>query len=131
MEGFDFPVIVKEVGQGFGPESIKELLQLPLAAIEFGAFGGTNFAKLELLRGNEEQSELFAPFAKIGHTATDMVEFVNQAIEQIGEPKCKTHYRIGGMQDYLDGFHHINKVKTSGCLWSGISIFKTCRKRLT
>lgn len=111
MEEVDFPIIVKEVGQGFGPESIKELLQLPLAAIEFGAFGGTNFAKLELMRGREEQKELFAPFAKIGHTATDMAGFVNQAIEQMGEPKCKHIIVSGGVQDYLDGFYHINKVK--------------------
>ena len=36
-------VIVKEVGQGMGPESIKRLLDLPIEAVEFGALGGTNF----------------------------------------------------------------------------------------
>ena len=43
-------VIVKEVGQGMGPESLKRLLSLPLCAVEFAAYGGTNFSKLELLR---------------------------------------------------------------------------------
>jgi isopentenyl-diphosphate Delta-isomerase len=37
-----YPVIVKEVGQGMGPASLRELIRLPLAAIEFAAFGGTN-----------------------------------------------------------------------------------------
>jgi len=47
LEKVDFQLIVKEVGQGFGPRSIRRLLQLPLTAIEFGAFGGTNFSKVE------------------------------------------------------------------------------------
>lgn len=128
LEDFNFPVIVKEVGQGFGPESIKELLQLPLAAIEFGAFGGTNFAKLELMRGNEEQAELFAPFAKIGHTAADMVEFVNQAIEQSPEPKCKNIIVSGGVQDYLDGFHLINKVKLPAVYGQASAFLKHARE---
>ena len=49
LDSFSVPVIVKEVGQGMGPESLRELLQLPLQAIEFAAFGGTNFARVELL----------------------------------------------------------------------------------
>lgn len=128
IENFDFPVIVKEVGQGFGPESIKELLQLPLAAIEFGAFGGTNFAKLELMRGNKEQAELFTPFAKIGHTAADMVDFVNRAIEQTGEPKCKNIIVSGGVQDYLDGFHLINKVKLPAVYGQASAFLKHARE---
>ena len=107
----DFPIVVKEVGQGFGPDSIKELLQLPLAAIEFGAFGGTNFAKLELLRAPADRAELFEPFTKIGHSASDMVDFVNQAIEEIPNPSCKNIIVSGGIKDYLDGYYLINKVK--------------------
>lgn len=37
-------VIVKEVGQGFGKESLRALVQLPIEAIEFAAHGGTNFS---------------------------------------------------------------------------------------
>ncbi len=50
LDKTNLKVIVKEVGQGMGPQSLKRLLMLPLAAIEFGAFGGTNFAKLETIR---------------------------------------------------------------------------------
>jgi len=48
LEMFNYPVIVKEVGQGMGPASLRALLELPLEAIEMAAFGGTNFARLEL-----------------------------------------------------------------------------------
>ena len=59
-------VIVKEVGQGFGPESLRQLLMLPLAAIEFGAYGGTNFSKLEMLRSDQNMLESQLPFAFVG-----------------------------------------------------------------
>ena len=57
VDRLDCPLIVKEVGQGFGYESIKALLQLPLAAVDFAAAGGTSFSKLELLRGVTEQQK--------------------------------------------------------------------------
>lgn len=50
LEKVEFPIIVKEVGQGMGYQSLKALFQLPLAAVDFAASGGTNFARLELLR---------------------------------------------------------------------------------
>lgn len=46
---------MKEVGQGMGPKSMEALLNLPLEAIEFGAYGGTNFALLELMRDHPEK----------------------------------------------------------------------------
>ena len=49
-KSFDFKMIVKEVGQGMGPQSLKALSMLPIDAIELAGFGGTNFAKLEQLR---------------------------------------------------------------------------------
>jgi isopentenyl-diphosphate delta-isomerase len=52
----DFKIIVKEVGQGMGPASLKSLLALPLEAIDFAANGGTNFALLEILRFIRDKS---------------------------------------------------------------------------
>jgi isopentenyl-diphosphate delta-isomerase len=60
-----YPVIVKEVGQGMGPESLRELFRLPLAAIEFAAFGGTNFSKAELLRNLEENQINYEPLMHV------------------------------------------------------------------
>ncbi len=108
----NFPVVVKEVGQGMGYQSLKELLQLPLAAIEFAAFGGTNFAKVELMRSNPVNMALFEPLSKVGHDALQMVNMVNHILEN--QPKSiKCHQLIisGGIKTFLDGYYLINKSK--------------------
>ncbi|MEQ1743875.1 MAG: isopentenyl-diphosphate delta-isomerase [Saprospiraceae bacterium] len=105
----DFPIIVKEVGQGMGPASLRALLQLPLAAIEFAAAGGTNFAKLELLRSSPEKQQVFQKFADVGHSAEEMVVFANQARAELGD-RCRVGNLIisGGIRDFLDGYYLIS-----------------------
>jgi len=98
-------VIVKEVGQGMGPESLERLLKLPLEAIEFGAFGGTNFALLELHRQNEIFSDTMRPFTKVGHSALEMTGFANNFIHHGGIPACKQLIISGGITSVLDGYH--------------------------
>jgi len=105
-----YPVIVKEVGQGMGRESLRALLQLPLEAIEFAAFGGTNFAKLEMLRSDPERSRIFDPISKIGHSAEEMLTMVNTIVSE-SEVKCKTLIISGGIKDFLDGYYLIKKSK--------------------
>lgn len=110
LEYLDLPIIVKEVGQGMGPESLKALLQLPLAAIDFAAAGGTNFAKLELLRDSEAKQLIYGQLAQIGHSATEMVTFINQLIVELGERvKCPAVIISGGVQNFLDGYYLITK----------------------
>ncbi len=75
LETSNYPVLVKEVGQGMGPRSLKALIDLPIAGIEFGAFGGTNFSHLENLRSKSESFK--EEFIHIGHTAVEMVGFLN------------------------------------------------------
>ena len=111
LETVRFPVIVKEVGQGMGPESIRQLLELPIAALDFGALGGTNFARLELHRANKEARELFENVALIGHTAEEMVNFVNDIlVAQKDRIQCGQVIISGGVRGFLDGWHLINKV---------------------
>ncbi len=106
----DIPLIVKEVGQGFGKESMKELLKLPLLAIDFAANGGTNFSKLELFR-NPELKKYFEPIVNLGHSAEEMTNFLNEAIEDLGEKrKCNTVIISGGVRDFLDGYYLISKA---------------------
>lgn len=106
------PIIVKEVGQGMGPESLKALLQLPLAAIDFAAAGGTNFAKLELLRDSEEKQLIYGQLATVGHSASEMVNFVNQALLELEDKvKCPAVIISGGIQNFLDGYYLIKKSK--------------------
>lgn len=104
VQRFDFPVIVKEVGQGFGPRSLSALLEMPLEAIEFGAYGGTNFSKLEALRRKTTMPSDQLDFIKIGHSAPEMMNFVSEIIASGVKPKCKSLIASGGVKTFLDGF---------------------------
>ncbi len=110
LQSLDFKVIVKEVGQGFGPESLRALLQMPLAAIEFAAAGGTNFAKLELLRSNADKQSIFEKIAAVGHSAVEMLGWANALHSELGE-HCRTPNLIlsGGVADFLDGYYLTQK----------------------
>jgi isopentenyl-diphosphate delta-isomerase len=104
-----FPVIVKEVGQGMGPESLYELMKLPLAAIEFAAFGGTNFAKVELLRDTSPLKEVFEPLANIGMDAFQMLDNVNEIIKNDTKVLCPQIIISGGIKSFIDGFYLVKK----------------------
>ncbi len=108
LEKFPLPVIVKEVGQGMGPESLRALLRLPLQAIEFAAFGGTNFARVELLRDENASQSLFEPLSRIGEDAPTMVALVNRIVAD-ESPLCKELIISGGIKNFLDGYYLIRK----------------------
>lgn len=110
MNEIDTNIIVKEVGQGFGPESMKELLKLPILAIDFAANGGTNFSKLELLR-NEPMKNFYEDVIALGHSAYEMVDFLNAAIEELGtQRKCNNVIISGGIKNFLDGYYLTSKA---------------------
>ncbi len=104
-------VIVKEVGQGFGKESLKALVQLPLKAIEFAAHGGTNFSKLELLRGDKQKLETYKSIAQIGHSAEEMTLYINELKQELGTQfLCKQFIISGGIKNFLDGHYLMEKL---------------------
>ncbi len=106
------PLIVKEVGQGFGPKSMEALLRLPLVAVDFGASGGTNFALLEMLRADEGARAAWLPLARVGHTAEQMVHMANALSEQLGDAQRCTQLIIsGGIQSFLDGYYLMSLSK--------------------
>jgi len=109
LDEVDFPIIVKEVGQGMGPESIRALLHLPLQAIEFAAFGGTNFTKIELMRNPDSQTQLFEPLTQIGHSATQMIDWLNEILVADDQVKCKEIIISGGIENFLDGYYLMEK----------------------
>lgn len=111
LDKTDLKVIVKEVGQGFGPESVSQLLRLPLEAIEMAAHGGTNFTKLELLRATSEKGDIYAQMATVGHSAVEMIDFINGAAEDLhGAPGCKQVIISGGLKGFLDGYYLMNRL---------------------
>ena len=124
LQKTDIPLIVKEVGQGIGSKSLKELLQLPLSAIEFAAYGGTNFSKLEMLRDDPRQYELFHPFAFVGQTAGQMTRSVNKLLSEIKEPACKQLILSGGVRNYLDGYYLVSLSKLPAIYGMASSVLK-------
>ncbi|MFN8208209.1 MAG: hypothetical protein U0T82_12490 [Bacteroidales bacterium] len=121
-------VIVKEVGQGMGPESLKQLIQLPLAAIEFAAFGGTNFSRLELLRNSLMEKEVLGSLVTTGHSAEEMLIFVNSLIDAIPEVKCRQLIISGGIKTYLDGYYLISKSKLPAVFGQASGMLKYARE---
>lgn len=108
LEEVKFPLIVKEVGQGFGPESLKNLLQLPLLAIEFGAFGGTNFSILELQRQESPNVNTLKPLSNVGHSAEQMIDYCNK-LSGSESNKCEQLIISGGVRDFLDGYYYCKR----------------------
>jgi isopentenyl-diphosphate Delta-isomerase len=111
MERFSFPVIVKEVGQGMGPESIAALLKMPITALDLAAHGGTNFSKLELLRSSGQQREVFDAVTRLGHTAGEMISWINTiALDDSAAIRCRQIIISGGIRDFLDGYYWMKKL---------------------
>lgn len=125
-----FPVMVKEVGQGQGPQGLKELLKLPLAAIDFASFGGTNFALLEILRTQDEVfKEQSRPLCYVGHDADDMVNFINEALDELGPlVECREFIISGGIKSFLDGFYYMRKLKASSVYGQASPLLNHARK---
>jgi isopentenyl-diphosphate delta-isomerase len=109
LEKTDLQIIVKEVGQGMGPKSLNELMQLPVI-IEFGAYGGTNFSQLEINRREVDDGTEMRELAYLGHTAEEMVAFFNDEKAQLGDVACKGVIIAGGIKTYLDGYYFVKKL---------------------
>lgn len=112
LDAVDYPLLVKEVGQGMGYASLKALMQLPLEAIEFGALGGTNFTMVELKRSPEVKQDALAALARVGHTAEEMVHYVNWINRELGADSvyCNKIIVSGGLQSFLDGYYFVKKL---------------------
>ncbi len=124
-----FPVIVKEVGQGMGPESLSALLKLPIAAIELAAHGGTNFSKLELLRSNHHPDETYSSISQIGHNVDEMIDWINELTIGIGkEIKCRQIIISGGIRDFLDGYYWMQKLNLPSVYGQASAFLKYARE---
>lgn len=124
LESSSARVIVKEVGQGMGPESLQQLLQLPIEAIEFGALGGTNFTLLELLRGDNDDLNAYKAFKNIGHTAEEMTHLINKMVDKNKSIKCQQLIISGGITHILDGYYLQQISKLPSVIGMGATLLK-------
>lgn len=118
----DIKIIVKEVGQGMGPKSLQALKELPLSAIELGAFGGTNFSLLESLRHKDDLfNEVNAPLINVGHTAKDMIMDINRIF------KVDTSLDViisGGVKTPLDAWELYSSCHANSVIGLASSVLK-------
>ena len=126
------PIIVKEVGQGMGPESLAQLLRLPLLAVDTAANGGTNFSKLELLRSDDARREAFSPIVNVGHSTSEMVGWVNDILADENEearPQVQCEHLIisGGLRTFLDGYYLTEKSKLPAIYGQASAFLKYAR----
>lgn len=114
LDALKINIIVKEVGQGIGPNSLETLMKLPIQAIEFAAFGGTNFTSLELSRHNTNKFSNNAPLNElinIGHTADQMTDYVLDIKDKLGEGVlCNQFIISGGIKQTLTGVQLTRKL---------------------
>lgn len=55
VEALSVPVIVKEVGCGFSPETLKRLYNTGVSAVDVSGLGGTHWGRVEGYRSQEEE----------------------------------------------------------------------------
>ena len=72
------PVIVKEVGAGINAALAAELFDMGVTAVDVAGFGGTNWARIEAAR-RDDNAELFAPFFDWGMPTVDCLRTVCHA----------------------------------------------------
>lgn len=126
LELIDMPVIVKEVGQGFGPKSLDALIKMPLSAIEFAAYGGTNFTILEHARLNSSNSVKTghkAQFGNIGHTAQQMISWVNSSLLD-KDAVCREFIISGGVKDPISAQTLMNELKANSVIGMASGLLK-------
>lgn len=119
--------IIKEVGCGFGPESLKRLIELPVNAIDLSGFGGTNFTKIELIRDKKSNNKILSPLINIGHTPEEMIDNLNSIIS------TKSHFDkefiiSGGIKNFLDGYYYKSKLNANSIYGYANTLLKYATK---
>jgi isopentenyl-diphosphate delta-isomerase len=129
LDKASYKIIVKEVGQGMGPASLRALMQLPIEALDFGASGGTNFALLELLRSDATREKIYGGLARVGHSADEMVDIVNHIVSETGTAlPCKQIIISGGVADFLDGYWLTSRLKLPSVYGQAAGLLEYARK---
>ena len=122
-------VIVKEVGQGFGKESLRALVQLPIQAIEFAAHGGTNFSMLELLRSDVNKLASYKALTQIGHSAEEMTIYINELKSELGNSfVCNEFIISGGIKNFLDGYYLMEKLNSTAVYGQASTLLQYAEK---
>ncbi len=126
------PIMVKEVGQGMGPKSLKALSQMSLQGIELGAMGGTNFSQVELMRRapSKLKDDPLINLTKLGHSAKEMIVFWTMLQKQVQTKELSSwHIIISGGRGHdviadVALFKMLKKTQHNASIGLGYSILK-------
>jgi isopentenyl-diphosphate delta-isomerase len=125
INSIDYPIMIKEVGQGFGRRSLSKLLKMNIQAIEFGALGGTNFTLLEQTRHDAMHSarkDLILEFANVGQSAEIMLEDINALAKE--EINCREIIISGGMNNTLKAHSMLLRSKLPALVGQASQVLK-------
>ena len=97
-------------------------MELPLAAIEFGAFGGTNFSKLEILRGKKEY---LYDLVQVGHQPEEMIKIVKNLMDEMGDlAQCREFIISGGVNSFTQAYYLRESLGPSSVIGMARSFFR-------
>jgi len=91
------------------------------------AFGGTNFALVELARSSPLKYDLYRPFACVGHTAGEMLDHINQIVRSDKPYQCKQIISQEDPYHSLTGTNYISKSHAPVCFRAGIEFLRFAR----
>jgi isopentenyl-diphosphate delta-isomerase len=74
---FPYPIVVKEVGNGFAEPTLSRLGQLPLSGVDVAGMGGTHWGRVEALVAGRE---LDSPLEELGVPTADALEAATRAL---------------------------------------------------
>ncbi|MBX9704006.1 MAG: alpha-hydroxy-acid oxidizing protein, partial [Silvanigrellaceae bacterium] len=110
------PIVIKEVGAGIAPQTVKKLVGVGVKAIDVGGKGGTNWSLIEGLRADPLGNRLGKLFAHWGLTTEKSLELCVQALKQ--EKSSVSLIATGGIRNGL----HIAKAIAMGATMAGVGL---------
>lgn len=79
IKSIDVPVVIKEVGHGIGPSTIKQLVDVGVTHIDVAGAGGTSWAAIETQRAKKTHHHNIGDvFHNFGMTLTEILQAYNQ-----------------------------------------------------
>jgi isopentenyl-diphosphate delta-isomerase len=117
---FPVPVIVKEVGTGMDPTTVRRLAETGVAAIDVGGRGGTSWGWIEGLRANNpELLELARSFRDWGLTTGSALNHAVTALAKMDAlPNKPALIATGGIRTGVD----VAKVIALGASMAGVGL---------
>lgn len=105
VKALPVPVVVKETGCGFSTQTLRQLNETGVAAVDVSGFGGTHWGRIEGQRGQSEslQAEAAATFANWGiSTVQSLLNVRNAESQRSFEKKRYEIWASGGVRSGLD-----------------------------